>query len=137
MPPAPERVGELLGGHAVNIGFELALAILTGIAGLQTLAANGLDEAAKLLRLSQRSRLIIPDDVRARIGVGKSVMDQIRELASDIRNDEEALLRIRSEESRRSDSPSAGDVPWRQGMGRGRRQRGRYLLFFTSRERQR
>jgi len=75
--------------------------------------------------------------VRARIGVGKSVMDQIRELASDIRNDEEALLRIRSEESRRSDSPSAGDAPWRQGMGRGRRQRGRYLLFFTSRERQR
>jgi len=137
MPPGPERVGELLGRHAVNIGFGLALAMLTGIAGLQTLAANGLDEAAKLLRLSQRSRLIIPDDVRARIGVAKSVMDQIRELASDMRNDEEALLRIRSEESRRSDSPSAGDVPWRQGMGRGRRQRGRYLLFFTSRERQR
>jgi hypothetical protein len=93
MPPAPERIGELLGRHAINIGFGLALAILTGIAGLQTLAANGLDEAEKLLRLIQRSRLIIPDDVRARIGVGKSVMDQIRELTGDMRNDEEAFLR--------------------------------------------
>ncbi len=187
MPPASECIRELLGRHAVNIGFGLALAILTGIAaisyssiksfneraqwvahtqevlresegvlsdlkdvetglrgyiisgqdsfldvyrdalgsiparmtrlaqltadnpqqqqriaGVQTLVANRLDEAANLLRLSQRSRLIIPDDVRARIGVGKSVMDRIRELAGDLRNDEEALLRIRSAESQRS-----------------------------------
>jgi PAS domain S-box-containing protein len=186
MPPASERMGELPGWHAVNIGFGLALAILTGIAaisyssiksfneraqwvahtqevlrepegvlsdlkdvetglrgyiisgqdsfldvyrdalssiparmtrlaqltadnpqqqriaGVQTLFAKRLDEAAKLLRLSQRSRLIIPDDVRARIGVGKSVMDRLRELAGDMRSDEEALLRIRSAESQRS-----------------------------------
>jgi len=55
------------------------------IAGLQTLVASRLDETAKLLRLSQRSRLIISDDVRARIGGGKSVKDRIRVLAGGMR----------------------------------------------------
>jgi PAS domain S-box-containing protein len=187
MPPAPEPIGELLGRHAVNAGFALALAILAGIAAfsytsikgfnehakwvehtqevlresegllsdlkdvesgvrsyiisgqdsfldvyrealasvpgrmarlaqltadnprqrpriaaLQTLVDRRLDEAAKLLRLRQRSRPFITDDVRARINVGKSVMDKIRVLAGDMRKEEEALLRTRSIESQRS-----------------------------------
>ncbi len=39
--------------------------------------------------------------MRTRIGVGKSVMDEIRVLARDLRNEEESLLRTRSGETQR------------------------------------
>jgi PAS domain S-box-containing protein len=72
------------------------------IAAFRTLVDNRLSEAEKLLHLRQRSRLVISDDVRARIGVGKSVMGEIRVLAGETRNEEEALLRTRSQESQHS-----------------------------------
>ena len=72
------------------------------IAAFRTLVDNRLDEAAKLLRLRQRSGPVIADDVRARVGAGKAITDRIRVLAGDMRNEEEALLRIRSAESQRS-----------------------------------
>ena len=72
------------------------------IAALRALVDKRTDEAVTLLRLRQRSRLIFPDEVRERIGAGKSVMDQIREAARDVRKQEEALLEIRSKKSQRS-----------------------------------
>jgi PAS domain S-box-containing protein len=92
----PARMARLAQLTADNPGQQRRLA------ALQTLVENRLDEAAKLLRLRQRSRLIVPDEVRASVGVGKSVMDRIRALAGDMRTEEEALLRTRSEKSQRS-----------------------------------
>jgi PAS domain S-box-containing protein len=72
------------------------------IAALQTLVDRRLDEAATSLRLRQRAKPVIPEILRARIGVGKSVMDDIRVLAADMRSEEEALLQVRSQKSERS-----------------------------------
>jgi len=72
------------------------------IAAFGALVDHRIDEAATLLRLRQRSRLSVPDDVRELIGVGKSAMDKIREMARDLRKEEEARLQIRSKKSQRS-----------------------------------
>ncbi|HKQ25563.1 MAG TPA: CHASE3 domain-containing protein [Burkholderiales bacterium] len=72
------------------------------IGALRALVDKRIDEAVALLQLRQRSKLIFPDEVRERTGVGKSVMDTIRELTRDVRKQEEALLQIRSKKSLRS-----------------------------------
>ncbi len=72
------------------------------VAAFHALVDDRIDEAVTLLQLRQRSRLIVPDEVRERIGLGKSIMDKIREMAGDLRKQEEALLRVRSKKTQRS-----------------------------------
>ena len=47
MPRAPERIRRLLGGHTVNAGFALSLAILAGIAAFSYASIRGFNERAK------------------------------------------------------------------------------------------
>jgi len=80
------------------------------LAELRTLVDTSLSEASNLLRLRQQPRPIGEDAVYDRIVVAKSIMDNIRALTREMRIEEEALLRIRSEESKRSSLRAIGVI---------------------------
>ncbi len=69
---------------------------------LDQLARKRLEQAALFLKTASTRTLLLPQPVRRQILDGKQTMDEIRELAGEMREHEEALLLQRAEESSRS-----------------------------------